>query len=174
MGGLAQAHAQHRIAHGKIPRLAARSVPGADAVRGGAVFRRTRGRADWLDPSPRIGLIYDVQGDGRTAIKVGASRYNIGTATGHIDRVNPVSVTSDTRSWRDTNGDLIPQISELGASTGFNFGTTNRYSDDLKRPYSMEYFVEFDRQIARNTVASVGFYYRTNERLIGNRNLSCR
>ena len=35
----------------------------------------------------------------------------------------------------------------------------------------MEYFVEFDRQIARNTVASVGFYYRTNERLIGNRNL---
>ena len=126
---------------------------------------------NWLDPSPRIGLIYDVQGDGRTAIKVGASRYNIGTATGHIDRVNPVSVTSDTRSWRDTNGDLIPQISELGASTGFNFGTTNRYSDDLKRPYSMEYFVEFDRQIARNTVASVGFYYRTNERLIGNRNL---
>ena len=36
----------------------------------------------------------------------------------------------------------------------------------------MEYFVEFDRQIARNTVASVGFYYRTNERLIGNRNLA--
>ena len=35
----------------------------------------------------------------------------------------------------------------------------------------MEYFIEFDRQIARNTVASVGFYYRTNERLIGNRNL---
>jgi hypothetical protein len=36
----------------------------------------------------------------------------------------------------------------------------------------MEYFVEFDRQIARNTVASVGFYYRTNERLIGNRNMA--
>jgi hypothetical protein len=52
---------------------------------------------DWLDPSPRLGLIYDVQGDGRTAVKFGASRYNIGTATGHIDRVNPVSVTSDTR-----------------------------------------------------------------------------
>jgi hypothetical protein len=36
----------------------------------------------------------------------------------------------------------------------------------------MEYFIEFDRQIARNTVASVGFYYRTNERLIGNRNMA--
>ena len=41
--------------------------------------------------------IYDIHGDGRAAIKVGASRYNIGTATGHIDRVNPVSVTNDTR-----------------------------------------------------------------------------
>lgn len=137
----------------------------------GQCFAALEDVPDWLDPSPRLGLIYDVQGDGRTAIKVGVSRYNIGTATGHIDRVNPVSVTSDTRTWRDDNGDLIPQLSELGPSTGFNFGTTNRYADDLKRPYSMEYFVEFDRQIARNTVASVGFYYRTNERLIGNRNL---
>ena len=127
---------------------------------------------DWLDPSPRFGLIYDVEGNGRTAIKVGASRYNIGTATGHIDRVNPVNVTSDNRSWRDDNGDRIPQLAELGPSTGFNFGTTNRYAEGLKRPYSMEYFVEFDRQIAANTVASVGFYYRTNERLIGNRNMA--
>jgi hypothetical protein len=126
---------------------------------------------NWLDPSPRFGAIYDIQGDGRTAIKFGAGRYNIGTATGHIDRVNPVSVTSDTRSWVDSNNDLLPQISELGPSTGFNFGTTNRYSDDLKRPYAMEYFLEFDRQIAKNTVVSAGYYYRTNERLIGNKNL---
>jgi hypothetical protein len=137
----------------------------------GQCFAALEDVPNWLDPSPRLGVIYDVQGDGRTAIKVGVSRYNIGTATGHIDRVNPVGVTSDTRTWRDDNGDRIPQISELGPSTGFNFGTTNRYADDLKRPYSMEYFVEFDRQIARDTVASVGFYYRTNERLIGNRNL---
>ena len=34
----AQADDQPRTAHGKVPRLAAGSVPGADAVRGGAVF----------------------------------------------------------------------------------------------------------------------------------------
>jgi hypothetical protein len=138
----------------------------------GQCFAAIEDVPDWLDPSPRFGAIYDIYGDGRAAIKVGASRYNIGTATGHIDRVNPVDVTSDTRRWDDANGDRIPQLSELGPSTGFNFGTDNRYSDDLKRPYAMEYFVEFDRQIARNTVASVGFYYRTNERLIGNRNMA--
>ncbi len=139
---------------------------------GGQCFGAIEDVPDWLDPSPRFGAIYDIQGDGRTAIKVGAGRYNIGTATGHIDRVNPVSVTNDTRSWVDANGDLTPQLNEVGPSTGFNFGTTNRYADDLKRPYAMEYFIEFDRQIAGNTVVSVGFYYRTNERLIGNRNLA--
>jgi hypothetical protein len=138
----------------------------------GRCFDALEDAPDWLDPSPRLGAIYDIHGDGRAAIKVGVSRYNIGTATGHIDRINPVTVTNDTREWRDNNGDRIPQLNELGTSTGFNFGTNNRYADDLKRPYSMEYFVEFDRQIARNTVAAVGFYYRTNERLIGNRNLA--
>jgi Carboxypeptidase regulatory-like domain len=137
----------------------------------GQCFAALENVPNWLDPSPRFGAIYDIRGDGKTAIKVGAGRYNIGTATGHINRVNPNRVTNDTRSWNDANGDLIPQLNELGASTGFNLGTTNRYNPDLKRPYAMEYFVEFDRQIAKNTVASVGFYYRTNERLIGNRNL---
>jgi hypothetical protein len=127
---------------------------------------------NWLDVAPRLGLIYDISGDGRMAVKVGASRYNIGIATGHSGRVNPIRITNDTRSWNDANGDRIPQLSELGPSTGFNLGTTNRYNPDVKRPFAQEYFVEFDRQLARNTVASVGFYYRTNERLIGNRNMA--
>ncbi|HUF66725.1 MAG TPA: TonB-dependent receptor [Gemmatimonadaceae bacterium] len=127
---------------------------------------------NWLDATPRLGLIYDLSGDGRMAVKVGASRYNIGTATGHSGRVNPIRITNDTRSWTDANGDRIPQLSELGPSTGFNLGTTSRYNPDLKRPYAMEYFVEFDRQLARNTVFAAGFFYRTNERLIGNRNMA--
>jgi hypothetical protein len=127
---------------------------------------------NWLDVAPRLGLIYDIAGDGRMAVKLGASRYNIGIATGHSGRVNPIRITNDTRSWNDANGDRIPQLSELGPSTGFNLGTTNRYNPDVKRPFAREYFVEFDRQLASNSVASVGFYYRTNERLIGNRNMA--
>lgn len=127
---------------------------------------------NWLDATPRLGFIYDVTGDGKTAVKAGASRYSIGIATGHSGRVNPIRITNDTRSWNDANGDKVPQLNELGPSTGFNLGTTNRYNPDVKRPYSMEYFVEFDRQIARNTVFAAGFFYRTNERLIGNRNMA--
>jgi hypothetical protein len=137
----------------------------------GQCFPEIRGVPNWLDPSPRFGFIYDIFGDGRAAVKLGASRYNIGAATGFSDRVNPNRVTNDTRSWSD-NGDRIPQLSELGPSTGFNLGTTNRYNPDVKRPYSLEYFAEFDRQLARNTVVSAGFYYRGNRRLVGSKNLA--
>jgi hypothetical protein len=127
---------------------------------------------NWLDAAPRLGLIYDISGDGRMAVKVGAGRYNIGIATGHSGRVNPIRITNDTRRWDDLNGDRIPQLNELGTSTGFNLGTTNRYNPDVKRSFAREYFVEFDRQLARNTVVSAGFYYRTNERIIGQKNMA--
>jgi hypothetical protein len=126
----------------------------------------------WFDPAPRLGAIYDLFGDGRTAIKVGASRYNIGTASGHSSRVNPNRVTSDTRPWNDANSDRIPQLSELGASTGFDLGTTNRYSPDVKRPFAIEYFTEFEQQLVKDIVVTAGFYYRGTRRLIGNRNVA--
>ena len=126
----------------------------------------------WLDPAPRFGAIYDIFGDGRSAVKGGISRYNIGTASGHSSRVNPNRVTNDTRPWVDSNNDLIPQLNELGASTGFNLGTTNRYNPDVKRPYAIEYFTEFEQQLPGKLVATAGFYYRGTRRLIGNKNVA--
>ncbi len=127
---------------------------------------------DWLDVAPRAAAIYDVFGDGRTAIKVGANRYMVGIGTGTIDLVNPIRVTSDTRSWADRNGDGIPQLSELGPSTGFNLGTTNRYQAGFERPYAAEYSVEFEQQVLNDVVMSVGYFNRRFRRTIGSRNLA--
>ena len=63
---------------------------------------------DWLDFAPRLSVIYDVFGDGRTAVKFGANRYMIGIGSGTIDVVNPIRTTFDTRGWTDRNGDLDP------------------------------------------------------------------
>src|SRR6266566_5044665 len=58
---------------------------------------------------------YDVGGDGRTALKFAANRYNEPIAVSNAQRVNPAVVASDTRPWtacaagqtsgRDLNGD---------------------------------------------------------------------
>jgi hypothetical protein len=126
----------------------------------------------WLDAAPRFGMVYDLAGDGRTALKVSLNRYWPGIGTGLPGNVNPIRQSNDTRSWTDRNGDLIPQLDELGPSTGYNLGTTNRYDPDLKRPYSNEMNVEIERQLPGNVVVAVGYFHRDRKRNIGRRNLA--
>jgi hypothetical protein len=119
--------------------------------------------------SPRTGLIYDVFGDGKTALKVAFNRYLLPIGPDYAARVNSLSVTSDTRPWTDRNNDLIPQLNELGASTGFNLGSTNRYAAGIERPYANEFVVELQRQMG-SLVVSAGYYYRASRRAIGSAN----
>ena len=127
---------------------------------------------NWLDLAPRFGLIYDISGDGKTALKISANRYWPAIGTGLPGAVNPIQLKNDTRSWTDRNNDLIPQLDELGPSTGYNLGTTNRYSPHLKRPYSNELNVEIERQIFGDIVVSAGYFHRDRMRTIGRRNIA--
>ncbi len=117
------------------------------------------------DLSPRFNLVYDVTGDGRTAVKFAANRYNQPINISIIERLNPVAVgnavTSDQRSWVDSNRDLIPQLNEIGASPGYVFvGANGRYADDLKRPNSSEYTVELQRELPQSIVFSAGYTHK--------------
>ena len=122
--------------------------------------------------SPRFNLVYDVTGDGRTAMKFAANRYNQPINISMIERLNPVAVgnavTSDQRTWVDANKDLIPQLNEIGPSPGYVFvGANGRYADDLKRPVSNEYTIEFQRELPQNIVLSTGYTYKQTRRNIG-------
>jgi hypothetical protein len=139
---------------------------------GGRGFAAIDNIPDWLDVAPRFAAIYDVFGDGRTAIKFGVNRYMIGIGSGTIDVVNPIRTTFDTRSWTDRNNDGIPQLDELGASTGFNLGTTNRYAPGFKRPYAAEYSAEFEQQLFKDTIFSAAYFHRVMRRQIGSKNVA--
>src|SRR5207249_4466816 len=66
---------------------------------------------------------------------------------------------------------LIPQLDELGPSTGFNFGTTNRYSTDISWPYAAEVDVEIQRQLPWDSVVSAAYFHREARNQIGSKNL---
>src|SRR5206468_9395369 len=131
---------------------------------------------------PRVSAVYDLFGDGRTALKFAASRYDQPITLINVQRVNPLVSTNDTRAWTvcaagqtsgcDLNGDLIQQLNELGVSSGFPFGTNNRYSPDLQWPASNEYSIEVQRQIPGNVVVSVGYTRRETRRNIGAKNVA--
>ena len=56
----------------------------------------------WKDIQPRLGLAYDLTGDGKTALKVSASRYGKRNSTGLSRDVNPVANNLTlARSWYD-------------------------------------------------------------------------
>ena len=131
----------------------------------------------------RLSIVYDVTGDGKTAVKFGANRYQQPIGIQIVNRLNSVSAASDTRTWLDQsrcasvnnigcdlNGDLIPQLNELGPSNGYGGGVTARYAADLKWPISDEYSGEVQRQLPQNMVLTLAFTHRLTARNIVQRN----
>ncbi len=85
----------------------------ADSVFGGPT--RTLARADGVtgynDIAPRVGMAYDVFGNGKTAIKVNVAKYWQAAANdGVYIATNPASTFAQTanRAWTDANGNFTP------------------------------------------------------------------
>ena len=72
--------------------------------------------ASWKDFQPRLGLAYDLRGDGKTALKASLSRYGARDSTDLSQSVNPaVSSRSMNRTWIDSL--CIPTASDPTGST---------------------------------------------------------
>jgi hypothetical protein len=98
---------------------------------------------DWKDISPRFGIVWDVFGNGRTALKWNLGRFVEAQAAGFPQTVNPTraaGTTSGSRTWTDSNGNLNPDCDltnfaangECGAIQNPNFATpsTSAYRFD--------------------------------------------
>ena len=58
--------------------------------------------ATWRDLQPRLGVVYDLTGDGRTAIKASASRFGTRAASALVGELNPVTANRrQERLWLD-------------------------------------------------------------------------
>jgi hypothetical protein len=134
-------------------------------------FSKIEGVPDMVGLSPRFGAIYDIAGDGKTAIKLTVNRYNQPIGVNYLQSINPVKIVNDTRTWTDSNRDFVPQLDELGPSTGFNLGTTNRFAEDLKWPYAVEYSIGAQRSLPYEMVAGVTYINRQRKDEIGSKNL---
>ena len=83
----------------------------------------------WTDLQPRLGVAYDVRGDGRTALKASFGRYGERTATDFAQELNPISnnIRQD-RLWSDFNGDGIVQ------GDPFNFAPNGELTNSNTNP----------------------------------------
>jgi hypothetical protein len=121
----------------------------------------------------RSGASYDPLGDGLTAVKASYSRYGLQVGIDRVTNVNPLSATSRLCPWTDPNRDGIAQASEIGTCPAFP-GLSVRYADGdgPDWPYSDEVTAGVERQLIKDMRVGVMFYYRTNRKQIGTRNIS--
>ena len=131
---------------------------------------------NWKDLNPRIGVAYDLFGNGKTAVKASVNRYVLGEGTGRASAINPIqSNNSMVRQWVD-NGDRIIQgdplnpnaNGELLASQNPNFGKpslTTRYDPAWShgfqnRPYNWEFSTGVQHELMPRMSVNAAYFRR--------------
>jgi hypothetical protein len=134
-------------------------------------FPEIRDVPNWFTVVPRLALVYDIFGGGKTAIKVNVSKYTERIGSGHMRNVNPTTRGFSTRPWTDHNGDLVPQLDELGPGTPFSGGTQIRYGDDVTRPYQWEYTASVQHELFPSVGLSLSYFRRQYGDILGTKNI---
>jgi hypothetical protein len=120
---------------------------------------------------PRVGVSYDVFGNGRTAVKASFSRYALQEGSRFPETLNPNALSGDYRNWTDLNGDGVPQLNELSAPTSFYGGASGITLDpNISRQYSDEITAGIQHQIGKDLGFTATYYYRRNKNLLGQLN----
>ncbi len=122
----------------------------------------------WTSAAPRVGVIYDLSGEGRSVIKAsyGMFWHNPGVGVAADSNPNQAEKT-ETYAWNDVNGDLHWQPGEEGDLLESALAGSVSVDPDLKQPITHEAGVFFEQQISEVWGARVGFVYKTEDDLIG-------
>jgi hypothetical protein len=133
---------------------------------------------NWKDINPRISGVFDLFGNGRTALKASASRGVEQDSIRYALANHPATtfVTSVNRVWTDANSNFVPECDLLNpAANGecqgwqdLNFGTTRQstfYDPAILdgwgvRPSNWEFSAGVQHEIVPRLSASFGYFRR--------------
>ncbi len=154
---------------------------------------------NWKDITPRMGIAYDVFGDGKTAIKASANKYTlaVGLQGFYGDGSNPIVLrgTSTTRSWNDRfypvgdprRENFVPDCdlrsatsnAECGAMANNIFVPLQVFSIDPdllhgwgSRPNNWAFSTEVEQVLTPNVGVTAGYYRRLYGSFVAKDNLA--
>ena len=136
--------------------------------------------------SPRTAVVYDLFGNGKTAIRFGFNRFEAAGTTNLAAQYNPANAATVTftTSWTDMNKDDVAQ-GELGcvyltpgceinfAQVPKNFGTIalSTFDPKLKRPYSLVYNLGVTHELIPGVAVTAEWFHAVAKNILERNNI---
>jgi hypothetical protein len=129
------------------------------------------GMTCWSTWSPRLGVAYDLFGNGKTALKASFGRYQRPDVSAFSNQFNPVALAFENRNWADTdrsglnlptNGDGIAQDNEIAPSGNPNFGkiTSRSLDPNFAREYNQQFSAGIQHELRPGMAVTFNWYRR--------------
>jgi hypothetical protein len=127
--------------------------------------------------SPRVGLVYDIFGDGKTAIKLSYARYYEPVWSSKYNDANIIlGGGAVTWRWNDKNGnkfmDLPPTDTYELDDYDMQDPNYTYYVDDLKSPYMDEILAGIEHEIIKDFKLGFQFVWKQNKNIVDDTDLN--
>jgi hypothetical protein len=138
-------------------------------------FAQSPNIATWNTFRPRIGAAYDITGQGRSVLRAFFGQFDVIEGAELAEQINPNGLSTQTYTWKDTNGDGIPQPNEwnsLANLVSASGGVVTTVDPNLKRPYSNQINVGYEQQLFSSVMVGVNYSFRNIKNQYAERNLA--
>lgn len=125
---------------------------------------------EFFTVSPRLGLVYDVFGTGKTALKLSFARYFEPIFSAKYNNSNILSVDQINWYWYDDNKnklmDLPPTDRYILLTVPEQDPNYKYYVDNLKDPYTDEIMASVQHELAKDFRLGLGFIWKRSKNII--------
>lgn len=131
---------------------------------------------EFLTLSPRIGIVYDLFGDGKTALKASFARYYEPVWSAKYNAAQIFGAGSISYYWYDLNGNKLMDLPGVDRYRITSYPTQDPnykyYVDDLKPPYMHEFLTGIEHELIRDFKLGLQFVYKINKNIVEDTDLN--
>jgi hypothetical protein len=131
----------------------------------------------WGIFTPRIGLTYDLFGNGKTALKLHWGQYSDNIWVSIFERIHPLRWNTYYFNWWDENGNLIPDAPSDGDLYEFNnwYGAPSGMlrenwitgvDQNIKSPYDNQFVAGIEHELFKNFKVGLSYMYKHKKNMI--------